>query len=297
MRIGFHAAVVALVAREFLLGAAFRAAVARPYGRRTTGLAMAETEVEKKFPIPPAGVKSQLSSFGFEESKRVEFVDYYFDLPAPHWHFSLIDCWIRYREQKVMIGNNYGWRGMWQVKIGDSVNVDSDRMTVYKEVQGDEAKEFILNTLAKLDDKLKDDALSAAGANERESECDAPQLKGAEVLVPFARFKTFRTCYTPAREGSQFSTLRVDVDKTDFGYSIGEVEEIISAEASLLEQSQSKARVREFVDRIIPTDGESQATLSCSKGKLEYYLEHNSPEHYRACLRAGVMINSVGLKM
>lgn len=55
--------------------------------------------------------------------------------------------------------------------------------------------------------------------------------------------------------------------------------------------------MREFVDRIIPTDGESQATLSCSKGKLEYYLEHNSPEHYRACLRAGVMINSVGLKM
>ena len=222
-RIGFRAAVVALVAREFLVASFRVAVVARPYGRATGSLAMAETEVEKKFPIPSsAGVKSQLSSLGFGEAKRVEFVDYYYDLPAPHWHFSLIDCWIRYREQKVKIGNNYGWKGVWQVKIGDSVNIDSDRMTVYKEVQGDDAKAFILDTVAKLDEKLKNDALPIeAGADERESACDAPQLRGAEVLIPFARFKTFRTCYAPTREDSEFSTLRVDVDNTDFGYCIG----------------------------------------------------------------------------
>ena len=242
MRIGFHAAIVALVAREFPV-AAFRAAVVRrPCGRRATGLAMTETEVEveKKFPIPP-GVKSQLSSLGFEESKRVEFVDYYFDLPVPQWHFSLIDCWIRYREQKVTIGKNYGWRGVWQVKIGDSVDMDSDRMTVYKEVRGDDAKALILDMVAKLDDKLKSDALSIGDANEKESARDAPQLKGAELLAPFACFTTFRTCYAPTREDSEFSTLRVDVDKTDFGYSIGKAGAVVCVLLNSIRNAQQFA--------------------------------------------------------
>jgi len=70
----------------------------------------------------------------------------------------------------------------------------------------------------------------------------------------------------------------------------GEVEEIISEDASPLEKSQSKTRIRKFVDRIIPNDEEGE-TFSCSKGKLEHYLERNSPDHYSACLSAGVIIN------
>lgn len=69
------------------------------------------------------------------------------------------------------------------------------------------------------------------------------------------------------------------------------MEEIISDDASSLEKSQSKTRVRDFVDRIMSSNKEEDESPSCSKGKLEYFLEHNSPEHYSACIRAGVIIN------
>ena len=70
-----------------------------------------ELEIEKKFSIPDAEaakkMEKRLASLGFEVTRREDFVDWYFDLPAPHWHFSLMDCWFRYREKKVKVVNNW----------------------------------------------------------------------------------------------------------------------------------------------------------------------------------------------
>jgi hypothetical protein len=56
-----------------------------------------ELEVEKKFPIfESTNLKQTLTSLGFEMTHQEEFVDWYFDLPAPIWHFTLSDIWIRY---------------------------------------------------------------------------------------------------------------------------------------------------------------------------------------------------------
>ena len=69
-----------------------------------------ELEIEKKFSIRDVKqVEQRLSSLGFDITHRENFVDWYFDLPAPY--FSLQDCWFRYREKKVKVMNNYGWRG------------------------------------------------------------------------------------------------------------------------------------------------------------------------------------------
>ena len=69
-----------------------------------------ELEIEKKFAIPDAQTaknieETLITSLGFQMTRKEDFVDWYFDLPAPGWHFTLQDCWFRYREKKVKIGN------------------------------------------------------------------------------------------------------------------------------------------------------------------------------------------------
>ena len=89
-----------------------------------------EIEIEKKFAVNEQ-TPEVLKSYDFNVVQREEFVDWYFDLPAPQWKFCLDDCWIRYREKKVKITNDWGWRGAWQVKRGKKGR-DTDGMTTYE---------------------------------------------------------------------------------------------------------------------------------------------------------------------
>jgi hypothetical protein len=90
-----------------------------------------EIEIEKKFAVNDQ-TSAILKSYGFDVVQKEEFVDWYFDLPAPRWKFCLGDCWFRYREKKVKIMNNWGWRGAWQVKRGRKGTRDTDGMTTYE---------------------------------------------------------------------------------------------------------------------------------------------------------------------
>lgn len=256
-----------------------------------------ELEIEKKFFISDAvKMEQKLASLGFGVSRKEEFVDWYFDLPAPHWHFSLNDCWFRYREKKIKIMNNYGWKGAWQVKRGKKgENGGGDGMTVYEELQGKDAKKLILDMLSKLSDTNELDRTSSESSVDPPSstwgsyydEHDVPYLAGAERLVPFARLETFRTCYETATDG-EFSPLKVDVDKTGFGFMVGEVEAVLDG------VSEDKAGVEEAKEQICKLFdlisskseiGESMAAV----GKLEYYLINNRRDHYDACVKSGVI--------
>ena len=270
----------------------------------------AELEIEKKFAIrdeqSAKEMEQKLASLGFIISRREEFVDYYFDLPAPRWHFSLQDCWFRYREKKIKIMNDWGWRGAWQVKRGKKEEHtgarDNDGMTTYEEFQGKQAKELILAKLNALE--ALDDNTSGFDVTPPEFAYDIPHLAGAESLVPFARLETFRTCYTTA-EG-EFSNLKVDVDKTDFGYMVGEVEAVLTADGTNDKEQviAAKEKIRQLVDLISECDNESDnASMAAMAGsgerisilpvlgKLEYYLINHSREHYDACVKAGILMN------
>ena len=159
--------------------------------------ASSELEIEKKFSINDVKqVEQRLSSLGFDITHKENFVDWYFDLPAPYWHFSLQDCWFRYREKKVKVSmNNYGWRGIWQVKKGTKQTEDEDiedGMTVYQVVQGKDAKGLILNMLGDMSASAIDNVSENTSSNMK-FDHDIPHLAGAERLVPFARLETFRT--------------------------------------------------------------------------------------------------------
>lgn len=90
-----------------------------------------EIEIEKKFAVNDQ-TSAILESYGFGVVQKEEFVDWYFDLPAPRWKFCLDDCWFRYREKKVQVMNNWGWRGAWQVKRGRKGRRETDGVTTYE---------------------------------------------------------------------------------------------------------------------------------------------------------------------
>ena len=268
------------------------------------GLASSELEIEKKFAIPDAEtankMKQTLTSLGFQISLKEEFVDWYFDLPAPRWHFSLQDCWFRYRERKVKIMNNWGWRGAWQVKRGKKEEHggigarENDGMTVYEELQGKHAKALILDMLAKLNGAEALDTISdppPSAINSHYSGYDIPYLAGAESLVPFARLETFRTSYETTDNDGEFCALKVDIDITDFGYMVGEVEAVLNdVSEDKAKVEAAKEKIRKLVDLISSSEDESDASTA-ALGKLEFYLINNQRDHYDACVKSGVMMN------
>ncbi|KAL7540319.1 hypothetical protein ACHAXR_010706 [Thalassiosira sp. AJA248-18] len=257
-----------------------------------------ELEIEKKFQIPNAEAAKEmeetLTSLGFKISRKEEFADWYFDLPSPHWQFSLQDCWFRYREKRIKIMNNWGWRGAWQVKRGKKDGArENDGITVYEELQGKAAKELILDMLAELsdaeasgDDAPKHDENPPSSAFDSQySGHDVPYLAGAERLVPFARLETFRTCYETTN-GGEFGTLKVDIDKTNFGFMVGEVEAVLNdVSEDKMEVEAAKENIRKLVDLITSENESHDSVVAIGK------LINNHRDHYDACVESGVMMN------
>ncbi len=285
-------------------------AVANTAGDRSSGevrspsqLHSSEIEIEKKFCIPneqsAIRLEQTLTSLGFTISHTEEFVDWYFDLPAPNWHFALNDCWFRYREKKVKVLNNWGWKGSWQVKRGNKEEGSrgNDSMTVYEEFQGEVAKKLIRDMILQQSclsevvgaSSETDSPPSSSTLNSNYDGHEVPYLAGAESLVPFARIETIRTCFEAAND-NEFSDLKVDIDKTNFGHMVGEVEAVVD------DGSNDKARVeatKEKISRLVDLIL-SKSELDCSVdaiGKLEYYLINNRRDLYDACVKAGSLVN------
>lgn len=261
-------------------------------GGTAAGPTRSELEIEQKFSIPDVQtakkMEQTLTSCGFKVSRKEEFVDWYFDLAAPHWHFSLNDCWFRYREKKIKIMKNWGWRGAWQVKRGKKEEHDSDGMTVYEELQGKDAKEFILQSVLATTAESDIDPPNSSFDSQYDG-YDIPYLAGAEMLVPFARLETLRTSYEAENDG-EFSALRVDIDKTGFGYMVGEVEAVLNdVSEEKVQVKAAKENIRKLVN-LITSDVETDK-LRVAMGKLEYFLINNQRDHYDACVKSGVLMN------
>jgi hypothetical protein len=270
----------------------------------STQINASELEIEKKFCIPneqaAKRLEQTLTSLGFTISHTEEFVDWYFDLPAPHWHFVLNDCWFRYREKKVKVLNNWGWRGSWQVKRGskgEGPRGNDDGMTVYEEFQGEEAKRLIRDMVLQhrnsfegaCDSSENDAPIDPSALNSNYDGHEVPYLAGADCLAPFARIDTSRTRLEAAND-MEFSNLKVDIDKTNFGHMVGEVEAVID------DCSNDKARVeaaKEQISRLVDmivSKSELESSVDAI-GKLEYYLINNQRDLYDKCIEAGSLVN------
>lgn len=89
----------------------------------------------------------------------------------------------------------------------------------------------------------------------------------------------------------------MDIDRTDFGYAVGEVEAVFQSNGIDTQAVElGKEKIRNLVELLTYEQnkafGESkeEANLTTmSMGKLEYYLKSNNEDHYDACVRAGVI--------
>jgi len=74
----------------------------------------------------------------------------------------------------------------------------------------------------------------------------------------------------------------VDLDTSDFGYTVDEVEAIVEDEDDI---EQAQAAARSLIAELI---GDAWS-MSTAQGKLEYYLEKNRPDVYDMLMDCGVM--------
>lgn len=229
-------------------------------------------EVEQKFQLSETGsLDSKLISLGFESKATVRFVDWYFDTEA--CDLSTNDLWLRYREK--------GGKGQWELKVGKSSSSGVESTTIYEEIEGDQA--CVVATDFLLSKSIKDE-MAAAGEKSIDG-FEAPELPPqAANLHPFCRLETTRSSWVIDSSDHEHAGLQVDLDSTNTGHTVGEVETMCSED----EIEIGRTRVQRLISILSGHEGKNQ---SPAVGKLEHYLMKFRPEHFEACVSAGVISN------
>lgn len=239
-------------------------------------------EVEQKFSTTNLEqVQSKLIQMGFESTKTsVNFMDWYFDVPDQDLTLCTQDFWLRYRHPSD--NPSVGILG-WQLKMGKRIKntTSTSTSTVYEEMEGENALDIVKSLLI---DAGTSSSASAADSDTLETmdSFSVPQPPGLEMycLQPFARIETIRSSWNSKSNDDKYKDIVVDLDGTDYGYTVGEVEVVVSSDEQV---EAARTRVQDVIQEITG-DGASIAL-----GKLETYLINNRPEVYNACIKSGSM--------
>ena len=250
---------------------------------------MAPLEVEEKFSLAGRDLSElagALEKQGFELASETTIVDWYLDVTENN-SYDLIrqDCWFRCRES---MGQRNWQLKMGQRALGTSLLTSRGRATVYEEFEGIEGLKHALSLLA--------DTNQTAGVSDVNSDEDfknllqecikdgGPAIRFSDWnLHPFAKIVTRRSSWKVTdnyKQTSQFCDLRVDVDVTDFGHAIGEVEAMVAGNDKVLD---AETLITKLIDLI---GGSSDAK---AEGKLEYFLRTNRPDVYQICIDNGLL--------
>ena len=228
-------------------------------------------EVEEKFQLSDAStVESRLKELGFVPKKQVEFVDWYFDTEKNE--LSLQDCWLRFRGTSNVDGN-------WELKraYGDSTT----DTTVYEEIVGEEAISVTKTIL--VDSGCNITEQRADGDNKCEG--PLPSFASNLPLQAFCRLETKRSSWQVDKEWSTqiHAGLSVDLDVTNTGYSVGEVEMVVDDKDQIKDANKRvQLLIAELTEGSTPCEGPAT-------GKLDQFLMTHRPDHYEDCLKVGVI--------
>jgi thiamine-triphosphatase len=90
---------------------------------------------------------------------------------------------------------------------------------------------------------------------------------------------------------SEYLGLSVDIDSTDFGYGVGEVEAILNNGDDAC-MADARKRIGQLVAEICAASESAAPNAATSElptvGKLETYLMEKRPRHYNAIITAGI---------
>lgn len=260
----------------------------------------AELEVEEKFPLPAdiAPVEAKLRELGFAPKGGgvISFVDTYYDYPSPHWYLTPRDCWLRFRGAK-RTASDGDWEGKWQLKIRRrSSEADDSAAVAYEEIQGEAALERVVEILVSAD--VGGDNVEARDSHDTATRSIVDAPLAPDDLVPFAQFQTTRSSWVIDEKmakvissaSSEYFGLSVDIDATDFGYGVGEVEAVLHKGDDM---ADARKRIGRLVAEICAASDQAESLTSGAGdlptvGKLETYLMEKRPEHYHAITNAGV---------
>lgn len=275
-------------------------------------------------------------SLSASSSSKIQFMDWYFDTSPPdNMTFCTQDCWLRYRSLAPKVpsssssssgghldSQNLNEASSWELKIGKvfptttsttTTNNKAPRSnsltTVYQELTGLDAIQKAVSMLKKRQESGSDthhvDTEEIIHQMDGYDIPNIPQSLQAYGIQPFARIQTTRFQWKMDSSLSLekgwtntefWNTVKVDMDLTDFGYAVGEVEaivhsidqvnhakEVIEHIVSQITSADRTARKNEYGEMVV--DAEEAPVL----GKLETYLMHNQPQVYSVCVGAGVM--------
>ncbi|XP_077503113.1 thiamine-triphosphatase-like [Amblyomma americanum] len=203
-------------------------------------------EVERKFKVPP-DIEQRLLSLGAELVSQKAFVDTYYD--TEDCSLCLRDHWLRLRSEK----------NAWELKYRRKEDASCGAATAYREEQGDVR---ILETLRAL---LPEAGLEKGATQVRD-------LVANETLRELAVIKTVRRTFKMP------TNAVVDIDETDWGLSVGEIEIVLheaDAEALAGAVQNATAEIAQLAAQLGVQDGPPP------EGKVESYLRLQRPALYR----------------
>lgn len=225
---------------------------------------MSHVEIEQKFVTTDDGtIETRLVELGLTKQEEIVMVDWYFDTMEPI--LTPRDLWLRHRETK--------GKSVWQLKKGGK---HTGGTTVYQEIEGVEAVKVAIESIPSTtgpDSLAKPEKLSFPLFDGHK----VPELPIACPLVPFARIHTTRSSWL---FGSSNKKMSVDLDRTEHGYTVGEVETVVEDDSKIDEGTEE---VKAFLRQLLPGNVPDTPAV----GKLENYLMTHRPEHYEACIRGG----------
>ena len=272
-------------------------------------------------------IQQRLKELHFVPKKTIKFVDWYFDT-NDNILSTQYDCWLRYRgllkKEDEKGDNDVIVKGSWQLKKGQ--NDATSKTTVYQEIEGDEA---VVASISVLIDNTKiieggvrdDDNNNVRGTNSPTTfdgyeipklpldKLPNDQVKVGNLLIPFCRIVTTRSSWAfnggdDGHDDTDFYGLDVDLDMTNSGYCVGEVEAVVEKEEDI---PIAKERIQNLINEITQESNNDDNNSSSEKekkkdkdsiplGKLEHFLVNNRPDHYKACIESGSMQSKYNFK-
>jgi adenylate cyclase class IV len=247
---------------------------------------LSTVEIEEKF-VVPYDIEKRLMQWGFVRQQCVEMTDWYYDTPS----LQLLqqNVWLRCRQpEKCGDADDIS---RWQIKVGqqNDINPRDDLVTpattVYAEHEGVPGLEKAVSYLSSPDNLVQRHECPTFLDDSAELFRDhtipkVPNDMLSSQLVPLARIYTRRTSWL-----KKDPTIAVDLDETDFGHTVGEVEIVVEDDSRV---DAARTQVREWAAKLQdPSDRTIEQ--STAMGKLEYYLYLYRPNVYEVCLQSGVL--------
>jgi hypothetical protein len=266
-------------------------------------------EVEQKFVLDDAtAVLKRLQDAGLREHGRRHMVDSYFDVAADDYPLIRQDCWLRYRcctnegvAATTTSSSDSRATGQWELKRGNRESISSSnadnrsegasRATVYQELEGWEAlqatQELLLGGLPPY--PISESSTTQATANTKGLLArDLYEIPPPPVAIPglqaFARIVTHRSSWSlPRDDDDDVAVVVVDLDTTDFGYAVGEVERLVTKASDI---EAARRDLQTWLETVL---GEDALAGPPPVGKLEYYLQTQQPHVYNILVEEGLV--------